>query len=278
MSTRDAATALASLGFTGLESEIYAFLLSESTVTGYRIAQAIGKPVANTYKAIQTLQLKGAIEVEESSSRLCRAVPSDELLDRLARDFNRKKGEAKDALSQIGHTGSDDRIYSIRSKSHSLQRSLEMISSGKKSIIAIGPSEVFRYLLASLEEAHGRSVGVFLKSDHELATEVLELVTGHSEHELLAKWSYMRLAVDGEQYLGGWLDRTGEDAEMMWTKNPTQALLGYQSVATEWTLTALEQKIEGGAGPKRLAKVLSSVLPAAKTPGAARAGLSVELP
>lgn len=278
MSTREAATALASLGFTGLESEIYAFLLSESTVTGYRIAQAIGKPVANTYKAIQTLQLKGAIEVEESASRLCRAVPSDELLDRLARDFNRKREEAKSALSQVGPSESDDRIYSIRSKSQALQRSLEMISTGKMSIIVIGPIDIVKSLLTSLEVARRKSVEVFLKSDHELPTEGLEHVTGSSEHELLAKWSYMRLAVDGEQYLGGRLDRTGEDAEVIWTQNPTQALLGYQSAASEWTLTALEQKIEGGAGPKRLAKVLSAILPAANTLGAARAGLTIELP
>ena len=76
---------LSELGFTNLEAEIYAFLLQESPVTGYRIAQAIGKPAANTYKAIQTLELKGAVIVDEGSSRMCRAVSADELLNRLGR-------------------------------------------------------------------------------------------------------------------------------------------------------------------------------------------------
>ena len=67
--------ALVPFGFTALESEIYVFLLGESPATGYRVAQGINKPAANTYKAIQTLQSKGAILVEEGSSRFCRAVP-----------------------------------------------------------------------------------------------------------------------------------------------------------------------------------------------------------
>jgi hypothetical protein len=41
--------ALMALGFTELEARIYTFLLQESPATGYRIAQAIQKPVANTW-------------------------------------------------------------------------------------------------------------------------------------------------------------------------------------------------------------------------------------
>ena len=62
--------ALVSFGFTALESEIYVFLLSHSPATGYRVAQGINKPAANTYKALQTLQSKGAILVEESANRM----------------------------------------------------------------------------------------------------------------------------------------------------------------------------------------------------------------
>jgi len=74
MAVRDSVKALADLGFTNLEAEIYAFLLQESPATGYRIAQAIGKPAANTYKAIQSLEQKGAVIVEAGSSRMCRAI------------------------------------------------------------------------------------------------------------------------------------------------------------------------------------------------------------
>jgi len=58
MATSPAAELLVPFGFTNLESEIYVFLLGESPATGYRIAQAIGKPAANTYKAIESLRLE----------------------------------------------------------------------------------------------------------------------------------------------------------------------------------------------------------------------------
>ena len=61
MDLADGTQSLMALGFTGLEAEIYAFLLGQSSVTGYRVAQALGKPAANTYKAIESLERKEAV-------------------------------------------------------------------------------------------------------------------------------------------------------------------------------------------------------------------------
>src|SRR5580658_1612581 len=115
MPPSDPVHSLADLGFTNLEAEIYAFLLQESPATGYRIAQAIGKPAANTYKAIQTLEQKGAVIVEDGASRMCRAVSSDELLSRLTREFESKRISALTSLSALNHVSSDERIYQMRS-------------------------------------------------------------------------------------------------------------------------------------------------------------------
>ena len=74
---------LVALGFTALEAEVYIYLLGASPATGYRVAQAIGKPIANTYKAIEALESKGAVIVEHSANKLCRAIPAEELLGQL---------------------------------------------------------------------------------------------------------------------------------------------------------------------------------------------------
>jgi hypothetical protein len=47
--------ALQDPGFTGLEAQVYVFLLRHAPATGYRISHAIGKPTANTYKALAEL-------------------------------------------------------------------------------------------------------------------------------------------------------------------------------------------------------------------------------
>ncbi len=55
---------LQALGFTEIEALIYGYLVENSPATGYRISHAIGKQPPNTYKAIVTLENKGAIIVE----------------------------------------------------------------------------------------------------------------------------------------------------------------------------------------------------------------------
>ena len=43
---------LRELGFNRIEAQIYIFLLPHSPMTAYKIAQKIGKPAANVYKAV----------------------------------------------------------------------------------------------------------------------------------------------------------------------------------------------------------------------------------
>ena len=92
---------LAALGFTDLEAAVYVYLVENSPATAYRVAQGIGKPVANTYKAVESLQQKGAVLVDETKTRLCRAVPPDDLLGRLEKTFETRREAAAQALARL---------------------------------------------------------------------------------------------------------------------------------------------------------------------------------
>src|SRR3954447_24395728 len=94
-------SALEELGLSGSEAAVYAYLVQHSPATGYRVAQGIGKPVANTYKAIASLEEKGAVLVDPSSTRPCRAVPPEEFLARLEGQFQERRTRAARALSEV---------------------------------------------------------------------------------------------------------------------------------------------------------------------------------
>src|SRR5436190_9967806 len=111
----DTFQSLTGLGFTELEAEVYVSLLRHSPATGYRVAQSIGRPVANTYKAIESLQYKGAVLVDEGSNRLCRAVPAEELLAQIERSFQHRRQEAAKALASLHAAPEDDRVYQLQS-------------------------------------------------------------------------------------------------------------------------------------------------------------------
>ena len=78
---------LRELGLTGLEAEAYAWLLTASPATGYGVAKGLGKPTANTYKALESLREKGAVVTDDDETRSYRAVPPPELLAALERRF-----------------------------------------------------------------------------------------------------------------------------------------------------------------------------------------------
>jgi HTH-type transcriptional regulator, sugar sensing transcriptional regulator len=265
MATIDPATALVSFGFTGLESQIYAFLVTEAPATGYRIAQAIGKPVANTYKAIQTLQAKGAIEVEDGDSRLCRAVPSTELLDRLGREFEQKRADAKETFGKIAQGESDDRVYTIRSKNQAMQRARQMFSEARNVALLSAPSSIVQSLKDELTEAGQRGVEIAVKSDAEISIPRVEGFVIVRDDDLLRHGHFLRLVIDGRQWLAGLVRPMHDDAEMVWSRSRALSLLVHEGLAAEISLVAVAERIEDGAGPKRLAKALSSVRPASAT-------------
>ena len=53
------------LGFSKIESRVYYILLKESPLTGYKIANQIGKSNSNTYLALENLVKKGAVSLLE---------------------------------------------------------------------------------------------------------------------------------------------------------------------------------------------------------------------
>ncbi len=264
MAVQDSVKALADLGFTNLEAEIYSFLIQESPATGYRIAQAIGKPAANTYKAIQTLEQKGAIIVEDGTSRMCRAVSSDELLTRLSREFESKRSLAHQSLSHLNQASPDDRIYQIRSKEQVFQRSREMISEAEKVVLGVIIGPFTTHFADELLAATTRGVDIALKSDHAIRIEGVEIVPDETQD-----WGgqTLQLVIDGDQTLVAGFDSKGNLTQAIWSRNPVLAITHHKGLASSLCLTSLANRIEEGAGSKRIARTLASLRLASETPG-----------
>ena len=58
---------LGSIGFSGLEIDVYLALLEQPNASGYQVAQKIGKLVGSTYKALDSLRAKGAVVANETA-------------------------------------------------------------------------------------------------------------------------------------------------------------------------------------------------------------------
>jgi sugar-specific transcriptional regulator TrmB len=211
MSRREAVESLTALGFTPLEAEIYTFLLQESPATGYRVAQALAKPVAGVYKGLTSLAEKGAVLVDEGASRQCRAVPAEELISGLARAFGGRCSVAVSALTELRAAPEDSRVYQLRTREQVMERARNMLSRCKQ----IALLDVFPAPLAALKEeiegaAHrGVTVAVQTYEPTDLRVSKTVPFPGGPSFIKTAPWQLLILAVDGSEHLIAFFTKDG---------------------------------------------------------------------
>lgn len=246
------AETLVPFGFTALESDIYIFLLRESPATGYRIAQGINKPAANTYKAIQTLQSKGAILVEEGANRTCRAVPLAELMNRLQKDFESRRKDLEKQLKSIRQPAEDDRIYILRSRDQILSRVREMLSTAKTTALLKLPTFAVHAIEGDLEKCAEGGVQVSVLTSAPLAIEGVD-VTNVS----LEKNDAVCVVTDASKTMAGSILQEG-DCEVVWTQSATLATIHFTGLSAEITLAHIAGMLASDEKRSRMVKAIEN--------------------
>lgn len=241
--------AVVSLGFTSLEAEVYTFLVQEPGVTGYRVAQAIGKPAANTYKALESLERKGAVLVDEGENRAFRAMPPAELLAGLKRDFSARHERAAETLSKLATPPPDDRLYQLRSRSQVLERCRAMLERAKHvAAMDLFPAVVVE-LWPDLEAAAGRGVEVIIKTYEPLRVSGARVIVRPRGYEIVdaIPAQLVSLNVDGAEHLLAMLRHDGDEVhQAVWTSSAIVAFLLYNGLINEVSQVAVMQALDKG--------------------------------
>jgi len=251
--------ALAALGLTELEASIYCHLVESGATTGYQVAKAIGKPVANAYKALYTLEEKGAVRVEEGEKRRCRAVPPRELLARLEREFRSRKAAAKAALAQAKGAPKDDNVYRVEGFLQVLERASSMLREARKHVVVDAFPSLLEELREDVEKAIARGVGVLVEAYEPVQFRGARVALHPSREEILPIWpgEMLSLAVDGREWLQAFVDReTREVQQAVWTANPFLATHAYLASVNNVVLSRMLDELQEGASTKTLRSTL----------------------
>lgn len=241
MTPRSGLAALQDLGFTEIEALVYAALLQESPATGYRVSHRIGRPTPNTYKAIASLQGKGAVLVDDGGSRLCRAVPPGEVLAALERRFQASKATAQAAIEALAPAGDDDRVYQLHSVDQVLERARVMLKQARKLVLLDVFPGPFAALRTALESAAGRVRIVAKVYVEDARAAGVELVRCADPERVRAVWpgQHLTLVRDGEEHL---LALLSEDLsavhQAVWSNSTFLSCMHHNHVASELALTA----------------------------------------
>jgi sugar-specific transcriptional regulator TrmB len=253
--------ALTGLGFTELEVEVYVALLRQSPATGYRVAQSIGRPVANTYKAIESLQLKGAVLVDEGANRLCRAVPAEELLAQLERGFQHRRQEAARALAALRAAPEDDRVYQLQSADQVFERCRQMLAGCEQTAILDMFPRPLEELREPLAGAARRGVHVLVKAYEPATVPGVDVVVHPQSRVSLHRWSgqWLNVVTDGREHLLAFLtpDVRGVH-QAVWSGSAYLSWVYHSAVGAEAILAALLQGLAGGATPAELQRTVAN--------------------
>lgn len=230
--------ALTDLGFSEIEALVYCFLLAENPVSGYRVAQGIGKAVANTYKAIDALAQRGAVFIDEGETKLVRPVPPAELMAALSRDLETKRERAVAALKDLTAPAPDERVYRLQTAEQALTRARAMLAQTAHSVLGDLFPLAVEALTPALQATAKRGVKVWIKTYAPVEIRGVSIIPARDPARILASWpgQQLSLVADAQAHLFALFSRDLETLHQgVWSNSVFLSCLAYSHVASELT-------------------------------------------
>jgi sugar-specific transcriptional regulator TrmB len=236
---------LVALGMTPLEAAVYEHLVQHPSATGYRISRGIDKPTANTYKALASLEEKGAVVVDDDRRRLYCAVPPDELLGTLERRFMEHRRSAAAGLAGLADTRGDNRIYQLRTTEQIVERLRRMVARTREvAVFDLSPWAVER-VSEDLELAAGGGARVVVRVyDTDIAG--VQCVRGEDDTANPAAHT-ANAVVDGKEMLLAALDPDGAAVHRaLWTVHRDVVRVVHRAIVAELMFAEIERGLAEG--------------------------------
>jgi len=155
---------LAEMGLSNLEATVYIWLLEHKRSTGYNIAMRTGKPVANTYKALKSLEHKGAVISDSTSNKLFYdTVPIDQFLNSIQQDFIKRREKIIQEVEKLDVKQEPIGIYELQSRELVFEKALNMIDTADHSLIIDAFPAPLKILTPYILKNNSRGLDIFIK-------------------------------------------------------------------------------------------------------------------
>jgi len=244
---------LAEVGFSGLEAEVYLALLREPCATGYRVAQLVGKPVANSYKALDSLRVKGAVVADESAgTRTYAALPVREYLDGMRRNLESKQGQIEHELKDVAATPLSGGIFKLTTIEQVYERCRRLLRDAKSMALLDAHEHPLEELRAELITAAKRGVRIFIKTYSPLEIAGCEVLAPDKDigHKF---WNgdWLNVMIDWREYVQSFLKRNGAGVwEAVWSRDPYLASMACNGCMCELMLTRVSLMLKADTDSK----------------------------
>ncbi len=240
-------TKLNRFGFNKLEAEVYITLLKDSPLTGYRLAQILNKAAANTYKALESLEKKGAVIAEETPTmKQYVAIPIKDYMDQVEFTFVNDRNYLVDALRDIENPLSGDKIYMLQTLDQVFEKCTKMLESAECCVIVDAFPDMLRKILPELEKAAANNVNIVVNAYEPVEVKGCHVIVKSNARKVLSLWSgdWMNIAVDGKEYLITAVEKDGALQHAIWSNSPYLSFFVFNGFRYEMMYSALAGQAE----------------------------------
>jgi HTH-type transcriptional regulator, sugar sensing transcriptional regulator len=210
------------LGFSKIESRVYYILLKQSPLTGYKIANQIGKSNSNTYLALKNLVKKDAISLlEGNKSKEYVAVPIEKLMEIRINKAKEQKEILGDAFKDFKTESGDDQIYRFKSKEQLWMKANEMIENAKVAILVDSEAPQLEMIKEKLAEAAEKGLNVIVESTGQERIPKCYMVEALSlkNEPINLNFDWLVISADTEKTLVSYFTKQGDLIEGLWISN-----------------------------------------------------------
>lgn len=151
--------ALRDLGLTPTEAEVYVATLeaaAEGPVSGYRVAQGLGRDPANLAKVMAALVRQGAVRVVQEKPRLYLPVAPDAFTEGVVRRFAERRSEALDLLRSFAPADPGGAPLLLPAFADAVAAAAAAVAGATRSVLLFASADVVDALAEPLAAAAAR--------------------------------------------------------------------------------------------------------------------------
>lgn len=252
---------LGELGLSGLEAEAYLALLGEPCATGYRVAQMIGKPAPNTYKALDSLRARGLALMDDSSrTKTFTALPVGTFIENRRRELEEKQRELEREMAGIDTSPAEGGIFRLMSVEQVFSRVRALLVGAQRAVLLDAFPGPLAELRPDVLRAVKRGVSVFVKAYRPVELRDADVVCPkEGDAPDLAYWDgdWLNITVDCRESLYSFIRPGGKGLhDAVWTRNQYVAMMNFNGLLHELLLTRVLSLLRQDKTREEIAPVL----------------------
>ena len=238
---------LREMGLSELEAKVYIWLLENKRSTGYKIAVQTGKPVANTYKALRSLEKKGAVICDNSSNKTYfDTISVEEFLNKIEKEFIKQREKIIDEVKKLDVQQEPIGIYELQSAELVYEKAVGMIKTAESSLVIDCFPAPLQVIKKELLNKKGENIPILLKNYCDTRFEGIRQIEAFKTDIVLDEHpgQWLLMIKDAAESLIAFFDLSGEELlHSIWIKDPFISLILFNGSTLEFNLFEIFREV-----------------------------------